>query len=142
MKIVSTISNRPGSHVVRVSTDGHEKSIVVQARPEGGSAINGGELLFAAIATCFCNDVYREAKKRGIAVSSVTVEVEGEFGSEGEPARNVMYRASVVSDASATEVADLLAHTDRVAEIHNSLRMGVDVRFVPQARADSRLTSR
>ena len=133
MKVAAHLVNQPGDQSVRVSTNGSEKRIAIEARPEGGSAINGGELLFAAIATCFCNDVYREAKKRGITVSSVAVEVEGEFGKEGQPANHVVYRASVAADASAAEVAELLAHTDRVAEIHNTLRTVVDVRFIAQA---------
>tara|TARA_R110002020_G_scaffold288220_3_gene503700 strand:- start:2660 stop:2887 length:228 start_codon:yes stop_codon:yes gene_type:complete len=52
-----------------------------------GSAINDGELLFLAISTCFCNDLYREAKKRGIEIDSVQVETTGEFSEEGVPAK-------------------------------------------------------
>ena len=129
MKIEAELVNKPGDQSLRVSTNGNEKTIAVAAKPEGGSAINGGELLFAAIAACFCNDVYREAKKRGVMVLSVAVHVEGEFDKQGEPARNVVYRASIVTNATAAETADLLTHTDRVAEIHNSLRAGVGVRF-------------
>jgi hypothetical protein len=54
-----------------------------------GSSINGGELLFAALATCFCNDRYREAAKRGVEVQDVEVEVTGTFGNPGEPARDI-----------------------------------------------------
>jgi uncharacterized OsmC-like protein len=35
--------------------------------------------LFLALATCYCNDIYREAAKRNIKVDSVEVEVEGTF---------------------------------------------------------------
>jgi organic hydroperoxide reductase OsmC/OhrA len=47
--------------------------------PWTGSSINGGELLFAALATCFCNDLYREAAQRGINVQDVDVEVTETF---------------------------------------------------------------
>ena len=56
-----------------------------------------------ALATCFCNDIYREAKKRSIQVTSIDVVVTGEFGAEGEPGSNFKYEANVVADAS-TEV--------------------------------------
>jgi uncharacterized OsmC-like protein len=89
-------------------------------------------LLFLALATCYCNDIYREAGKRGIAVEQVEVNVEGEFGAEGEPARNVTYRAKVVAQASESEIRDLIRHTDTVAEIQNTLRV-----LTPVTLADS-----
>jgi uncharacterized OsmC-like protein len=69
-----------------------------------GSSANGDELLFLALATCYCNDIYREARKRGIEVERVQVEVTGEFGGEGEPAREIRYNASV--DAKAPREGD------------------------------------
>jgi dienelactone hydrolase len=39
-----------------------------------GSSANGGELLFLVLATCYCNDVYREAAKRGIRAESAEVQ--------------------------------------------------------------------
>jgi hypothetical protein len=50
------------------------------------------------------------------------VEVEGEFGAEGEYARNVFYRAKVTAQASEPQIRELISLTDRVAEIHNTLR--------------------
>ncbi len=44
-----------------------------------GSSASGGELLFLALATCYCNDIYREAAKKNIKVESVEVDVEGDF---------------------------------------------------------------
>ena len=38
------------------------------------SGVNRGELLFLALATCYCNDLYREAEKLGIDVREVNVE--------------------------------------------------------------------
>jgi uncharacterized OsmC-like protein len=84
-------------------------------------------LLFLALATCYCNDIYREAAKRGLRVESVEVEVEGDFGAEGEPAQNVTYRAKVAAQASEGEIRELMSHTDRVAEIQNTLRVGTPV---------------
>jgi hypothetical protein len=64
----------------------------------------------------------REARKRGIAIERVQVEVTGEFGAEGTAARNISYRASVDAKAAREEIIDLMWHTDSVAEIQNTLR--------------------
>jgi uncharacterized OsmC-like protein len=74
-----------------------------------------------------CNDVYREAAKRGIRVENVEVEVQGEFGAEGEPAKNVSYRVTVSASGKQEEIRALLEHTDRVAEIQNTLRLATPV---------------
>lgn len=92
-----------------------------------GSSVNGGELLFLALATCYCNDIYREAAKRGIRVESVEVEVAGEFGAAGEPATNVSYHARIAAYASADMIRQLANETDRVAEIQNTLRVVTQV---------------
>ena len=90
MKIAARISNTPSGHRVEVETEGRKQSIAIAPKSVGrGSSINGGELLFAALATCFCNDLYREVAKRGIAVQDIEVEVTGTFGNAGEPARDI-----------------------------------------------------
>ena len=50
------------------------------------------ENLFAALAARFCNDLYREAAKRGIKVRGVNLEVTGTFGNPDEPARDIAHR--------------------------------------------------
>jgi organic hydroperoxide reductase OsmC/OhrA len=117
-----------GRHDVLVATADNQRAIAIPAKATGlGSSVNGGELLFAALATCYVNDVYREAAKRAIRVESVEVEVRGEFGAEGEPARDVTYSVKVHGDAGAADLRALVADTDRVAEIQNTLRAGVGV---------------
>ena len=77
--------------------------------------------MFLALATCYCNDIYREAAKRNINVSSVQVEVSGEFGdAPGSAAQNVTYSATVEADASEADIRALMARTDTVAEIQNT----------------------
>jgi hypothetical protein len=67
MKIAARVSNTVSGHTLEVETDGRKQSIAIAPKTAGrGSSVNGGELLFAALATCFCNDLYREAAKRGI----------------------------------------------------------------------------
>jgi len=83
-----------------------------------------------ALATCYCNDIYREAAKKGIKVEHVEVEVESEFGAEGEPARNVVYRAKVMAQANEEEIRELMRFTDTVAEIQNTLRTETPVTLI------------
>jgi uncharacterized OsmC-like protein len=113
---------------VLLSTAGREHSLEVAPKPEGfGSSVNGGELLFLALATCYCNDLYREANKRGIEVESVEVQVSGEFGAEGAAARNIRYTAVVSASAPDSEILALMRHTDTVAEIQTTLRQSSDI---------------
>ena len=66
--------NTPSGHNVEVETEGRKQSIAIAPKIVGqGSRVNGGELLFAALATCVCNDLCREATKRNIAVQDVKV---------------------------------------------------------------------
>jgi organic hydroperoxide reductase OsmC/OhrA len=123
MNISALIENKKDEHVIVLSTDGREQSLTIQPKLDGfGSSANGGELLFLALATCYCNDLYREARERGIAIERVQVEVTGEFGAEGTAARNISYRASVDAKAAREEIIDLMRHTDSLAEIQNTLR--------------------
>jgi uncharacterized OsmC-like protein len=131
MQITARVSNTDSVHSVDVTTDGRRQSLAIAARATGpGSSVNGGELLFAALATCFCNDLYREAARRQIAVHGVEVEVTGRFAGPGEPARDVTYRVWVRSDAPQPAIDELIRATDAVTEIQNTLRAGCAVRLV------------
>ena len=124
MNIHARVQNEAGRHQVSVSTDGNGQTLSIAPKATGfGSSINGGELLFLALATCYCNDIYREAAKRGIRVESVQVEVSGEFGGPGEPATNVRYAARIAAADSAEEIRAMAEATDRVAEIQTTLRV-------------------
>lgn len=131
MKISAHVNNSRDSHQVTLKTGENQHSLDIPPRPGGfGSRANGGELLFLALATCFCNDIYREAAKRNIVVERVEVTVEGDFGAEGEPARNVTYHANVAAQADREDIQALIRDTDRIAEIHNTLRIATPVTLV------------
>ena len=63
MQITAHISNSAQSHTVKVCTSGQSKPLSVAGRAGGGSSVNGGEFLMLALATCYCNDLYREAAR-------------------------------------------------------------------------------
>ena len=128
MKISAHVLNSHKNHQVLLKSDSNEHSISIQPNSTGfGSSINGGEMLFLALATCYCNDIYREAAKREIKIKEVEVEVEGNFYEEGKPARNVTYRAKVIGKASKEDLKELVKYTDKVAEIQNTLRVETPV---------------
>jgi len=130
MKISAHIDNLEGEHHIALSTDGNIHSVLIPPKPSGfGSSVNGGELLFLALATCYCNDIYREAAKRNIMVERVEVEVKGDFGAAGKPAHNVTYRAQVHAKGSEEEIRALMEYTDSVAEIQNTLRRSTPVKL-------------
>ena len=129
MKFNARVQNSPDHLQVRLRVGEKEQTLIIPPRPSGGSSISGGELLFLALATCYCNDFYREAAKRDIKVESVEVEVEGDFEAEGKPASNVVYRAKVKVNASEDDIRELIVHTDTVTEIQNTVRASIPVRF-------------
>ena len=128
MQISARVKNTSGRHEATVSTDDQAQAVQVPAKVgSDGSAINGGEFLMLALATCYCNDLYREAQRMGIALTQVEVEAHAEFAGIGLAARDIRYRAQVESPASPEQIGELIRQTDAVDEIHNTIRAGVPV---------------
>jgi uncharacterized OsmC-like protein len=131
MKFSARVENSKNNHKVSMQAGEVVHSMDIPPKATGyGSSVSGGELLFLALATCYCNDIYREAAKKNIRVESVKVEVEGDFPAAGEPACNIVYKAKVVADADEQEIRDLLKFTDTVAEVQNTLRTATPVMLV------------
>lgn len=131
MEFAARVVNSASQHEVTVRTGAVTQSLTVPAKAEGpGSGVNGGEFLLLALATCYCNDLYREARRLGIQVDGVEVEATADFNGVGLAAENVRYRAVVTSPAGAAEIARLLRETDAVAEIHNTVRAAIPVELV------------
>lgn len=133
MEISAQVRNVPELHEAIVSTSGMVRTLTVSAKENGrGSAVNGGEFLMLALATCYCNDLFREAERLGIALSGCEVVAKGQFNGIGLAAESVTYAARVESSSAKTEELErLLQETDRLAEIHNTLRAGCSVQRVP-----------
>ena len=114
---------------VAVGWTGHRTLTVDRPEQAGGmgSGFSGGELLLLAIGGCYCNDIFREAAKRGIVIKSVQVDVQADWGGEPVRAQNVTYSTRIEAEASEADILDLIEQTDRVAEIPNSLRLDTPV---------------
>ena len=131
MEISASVRSSQSKHETLVRTDSVAQSLAVPRKPAGaGSGINGGEFLMLALATCYCNDLYREAQRLRIPIESVHVDATAEFPGVGLAATNIRYRATVESSAPAESVVELLRQTDAVAEVHNTVRSGIPVQLV------------
>lgn len=131
MEISAHIVSGACEHDVRVRSGRVTRQIPVPSKASGtGSAINGGELLMAALATCYCNDLYREAARLGIDITACEVVATAQFDGVGRGAENIVYAARVESNASSAQIEQLLSETDGRAEIHNTLRSGCPVQRI------------
>ena len=87
-----------------------------------GLGFNGGQLLYAAIAGCYSNDLYREAATLGISLRRVSITVDGDFPKRGEPSTPITVDLEVEGDAPEEGLRELVDLVDRIAEIPNSIR--------------------
>lgn len=129
VKLAATIQNSENQHQVTLRTGDQSHALTIPPKATGfGSSMNGGEALLLAIATCYCNDIYREAQKRSLTVRHVAVEVEADYdGQAGHCLENIIYHVTVEADAPQPAIENLIRETDTLAEIHNTLRQGATV---------------
>jgi organic hydroperoxide reductase OsmC/OhrA len=134
MEISAIVKNAGTDHIVTVRTGDNERPLSIPANSSGpGSSVNGGELLMLALATCYCNDLYREAARLGITLNAVEVEAIANFPGVGLAASDIRYLAKVSSHVDPVTIADLLQQTDAVAEVHNTVRSGASVVLVTES---------
>jgi len=126
VRAIARIHNSFGKHDVKLSMGDRSSSIDIAPKPAGlGSSISGGELLVLALATCYCNDLYREAAKLGIEVSHVDVECSADFPTEGVPAEKITFTTRITAKATEAEIQQLATQADRLAEIQNTVRAAI-----------------
>lgn len=136
MEISAIVRSSRLEHEVAVRTDATAQTLAIPRKASGrGSAVNGGEFLMLALATCFCNDLYREAERLGIPLEGVEVEASARFPGIGLAATNIRYRATIDSTAPGTAVDELLRRTDAVSEMHNTIRAGAPVEWIRERRS-------
>ena len=104
---------------VAVGWSGHRTLTIDREMQAGGMRLgfNGGDLLLLAIGACYCNDIFREAAKWGVAIKSVQVYVQADWGGNPLRAQHVTYSPRIEAEASEADILALIKQTDRVAEI-------------------------
>jgi organic hydroperoxide reductase OsmC/OhrA len=135
MEISAIVRSSGLEHEAAVRTDATAQSLAIPRKASGGSAVNGGEFLMLALATCFCNDLYREAERLGIPLDGVEVEASARFPGIGLAATDIRYRATIDSTAPGAAVDELLRRTDAVSEVHNTIRAGAPVEWIGKRRS-------
>lgn len=100
--------------------------------PQGVSVdadFTGAHLVHLAVAGCVLNDLYREGARLGVEVAGVRVSAGGSFDGDWN-STGIDYTAEVDSPADPSQVAELLAVVDEIAEIPKAVRGGAPVRRV------------
>jgi uncharacterized OsmC-like protein len=92
-----------------------------------GIGFNDGELILLAVGGCYCNDLFREARRLNIDVKSAHFEVECDWGGDPVRATSLAFTVKIEGPAPREKLAELIHHVDRIAEIPNSLRLGTNV---------------
>jgi putative redox protein len=107
-------------------------TLVVDRPADGGGlglGFNGGQLLYLAIGGCVSNDLFREAAARGIRLTTVRVVVRGDFNGDPAVSDPVAYDVELTGEATRSQLEELVAHVDAIAEIPNSVRIGTEIRL-------------
>jgi len=114
-----------------IGNAGPHTLVVDRPADDGGRGVgfNGGQLLYLAVAGCVSNDLFREARAVGIALSRVRVTVRGDFAGDPAVSTGIEYDVEVEGDASRERLEELVRHVDAIAEIPNTLRGGVAVQL-------------
>ncbi|MGX5817603.1 OsmC family protein [Chitinophaga lutea] len=107
------------------------RSLVIDRTPRAGGmgiGFSGEELFMMSIAASVCNDLYREAAAWNVELTEVEIVVNGDWSGEPALAKNIRYDIRVRSKAPREKIEELIRHTDKIAEIPQSLRTGTPVR--------------
>ena len=107
-----------------VAASGPFSVLIDRPAAAGGRGIgfNGGQLLYAAIAGCYSNDLYREAATMGVPLRRVAITVDGDFPRRGEPSTPITVDLEVEGDAPEDRLHELVRLVDTIAEIPNTIR--------------------
>ena len=94
-----------------------------------GLGFSGGQLLYAAIAGCSSNDLYREAATMGITLNAVEVLVDGDFPARGSASTAITVDLDVRGDAPEAQLRALADEVIRIAEIPRTIREASPIEY-------------
>ncbi|MCL5013052.1 MAG: OsmC family protein [Firmicutes bacterium] len=104
-------------------------------------APNAVELVLAALASCLTVGITYNAAARGIQIQALTLKLEGDLDVQGflglsdavRPGyEGIRVHYHVQSDASAEQLAELLAHVEKTSPVLDIVRHPVPVTFIPE----------
>jgi putative redox protein len=127
-----------------VGWTGKHSLVIDRSEEDGGQGMgfNGGQLLLLALGACFANDVFREAAKRELEVLGVRVVVECDWEGDPPTARNVRFSTRVEAEADEEEIIELIQHVNEIAEVHNTLRGGIEVELAEAEAVSMQIEAR
>ncbi|MBT9282914.1 MAG: OsmC family protein [Hydrogenibacillus schlegelii] len=130
---------------VRAVAHIRDKQIVIDEPPALGGTDQGPnpvELVLAALGGCISVLVSLLAKRHGVELREVTIDVEGDLDPDGflEKApgvrpgfQEIRYRIAIDSPSAADRVRALIEHVERICPVKDTLR-GVPTLAVPPAQ--------
>lgn len=86
-------------------------------------------VLLLAVAGCVSNDLFREARAKGIALTRVRIVARGDFGGNPPVSQGIEFDVEIRGRASEAQLQSLVREVDAIAEIPNSLRRATAVRL-------------
>jgi organic hydroperoxide reductase OsmC/OhrA len=113
---------------------------VVIDRPDGvaggmGLGFNGGQLLAIAIGGCLCNDLQYAARKLGIVILNLAVDVSVAISGDPLIAESADVRIAVTAEDADADIDGLIAEATRITAVGNSVQRGFPVSFTRQQDA-------
>lgn len=94
---------------------------------QGGMGYGGGEILSFAAGVCFYNNVRRLANDRGIFLKTIEVEVIAETSGDPPMTREITIKPKIETDASKSEIQDVIAQALEESYVADMLTHSVDV---------------
>jgi uncharacterized OsmC-like protein len=108
------------------------RSVTIDAGEGAGElriGFDADELLALAVGASVVRSLLREARRRGIRVTEVAVDVSTEAAGDDTREPGEVISVTVAADADENAVVEMIEHADRTAPISNRLRFGSSVRL-------------
>ncbi|MBL8091083.1 MAG: OsmC family protein [Anaerolineales bacterium] len=90
------------------------------------SNINGGELLFMALAISYCNAICSKAEEDDIALEKFEIEIYGEFEDKGKEVKGITCEVKVKAKGDTKRIHELFKGAHAMAEIQNTIKRSTE----------------